>query len=159
MIKESILHLSRHLDDEPGDLLARKVLADAYDEDGRDDLAAFYRWTAEKNCWPATDYEEMDGLGRPGDWWWCRNNVAIVENEPCMLGDLWFEVNYVSRWPPVDTNRGYATRSEAEETLCKTLLRLGYGSQMFRTVEMSNEQSTIYVMRGSKAHKEWLKTQ
>lgn len=103
-------NLQSHLDSDPGDGLARLLLADLLEEQGRDDEARFQRWLAEHKLWPDNDLAFYGGTG----WQWWESVDGYEDKRHAMLPSGVLGLMPDEWW-------NYRTRVEAEAVLCKAL--------------------------------------
>jgi uncharacterized protein (TIGR02996 family) len=108
--------LQAHLDAQPGDAVTRLVLADLFEEQGRDDEAKAQRWLAEMKLWPDND---LAPAKQPGWHWWssARGKRNWHRSHAVIPLDL-------RRHMPIDEWL-YETRLQAEGDLLKALREAG----------------------------------
>lgn len=107
--------LQQHLNEQPGDMDSRRILADLLEEQGRDDEAKAQRLLADRKLWPDND---LAFCGQTGWHWWTiargkhrhRRHAAI----PRRLHKLMPEGEWL-----------YRTRVQAEKVLLQALRAAG----------------------------------
>ncbi len=106
----AISQMERGLDVKPYDWELRVILADAYEEAGRDELARFLRFTAKVHKCPLTAGMMTEDWGY--GWRWYREGTDRDPAYP-IVGGYWELI--VKHQPGGRTNKPFATRKEAEE--------------------------------------------
>ncbi len=109
-----------YLDDHPADMVARQVLADLYEEEGKDDEAACQRWmVANKKC----PRNNTKAYGRPR-WDWFGDSLmstGVIFIAETSDQDLQESTLPESIYRNLENIGIYVSRKEAEVDLCRAL--------------------------------------